>query len=57
MKKFLTSINWQSKAGNPMVTIKEVTAKDEDSAIKSLSNRVKKYKRFSKIQGGDCVPA
>lgn len=55
MNQFMVSVYWKSKAGNPMVTIKQVTAKDEDSAIESLENRIKKYKRFGSINGGTCT--
>ena len=51
--KFLVSVLFQSKAGNPCCSRVVVNAPSIDEAVEKANAKVRRYKRCLKINGGD----
>jgi len=52
MKDYYVEILWGSKKGNPCVKRETVYANSPEEALQYLSDKVRQYKRFSKLHGG-----
>lgn len=55
MKKYYVTVNWSTTLGNPTTKSTYIMANDESEAMSKLRERVSKYKKCWKTQGGSAV--